>query len=74
MRKRIEHSATGKVVDKEIYDKLCVYAQEVVNKVCNEIAPEYDIIDIEALFTSALGYPFALQLSKYSAKCENEKG
>jgi hypothetical protein len=72
MRKRVEHSVNGKVVDKELYDKLCTYAQEVANKVCNEIAPEYDIIDIEGLFTSALGFPFALQLSKYAAKCEKE--
>ena len=72
MRKRVEHSTTGKVVDKEIYDKLCSYAQEVVNKVCNEIAPEYDIIDIEGLFISALGFPFAYQLMKYSAECEKE--
>jgi hypothetical protein len=74
MRKRIEHSINGKVVDKELYDKLCAYAQEVVNKVCNEIAPEYDIIDIEGLFISALGFPFALQLSKYAATCEKKKG
>ena len=72
MRKRVEHSATGKVVDLELHDKLCSYAKEVVDKVCNEIAPEYDIIDIEGLFKSALGYPFAYQLMKYSAKCEKE--
>ena len=72
MRKRIEHSVNGKVVDQELYDKLCAYAQEVANKVCNEIAPDYDIIDIEGLFRSALGFPFAYQLMKYSAECEKE--
>ena len=72
MRKRIEHSVNGKVVDRELYDKLCAYAQEVANKVCNEIAPDYDIIDIEWLFRSALGFPFAYQLMKYSAGCEKE--
>ena len=72
MRKRVEHSATGKVVDLELHDKLCSYAKEVADKVCNEIAPEYDIIDIEGLFKSELGYPFAYQLMKYSAKCDKE--
>ena len=72
MRKRVEHSATGKVVDLELHDKLCSYAKEVADKVCNEIAPDYDIIDIEGLFKSALGYPFAYQLMKYSAKCDKE--
>ena len=72
MRRRVEHSVNGKVVDRELYDKLCSYASEVVSKVCNEIAPEYDIIDVEGLFRSALGLPFAYQLMKYSAECEKE--
>ncbi len=72
MRKRVEHSVNGKVVDLELHDKLCSYASEVASKVCNEIAPEYDIIDIEGLFRSALGFPFAYQLMKYSAECEKE--
>ena len=72
MRKRVEHSVNGKVVDQGLHDKLYAYAQEVANKVCNEIAPEYDIIDIEGLFRSALGFPFAHQLMKYSAGCEKD--
>lgn len=39
MRKRVEHSVNGKVVDLELHDKLCSYAREVASKVCNEIAP-----------------------------------
>lgn len=74
MRKRVEHSLNGKVVDLDLHDRLCSYASEVASKVCNEIAPEYDIIDIEGLFKSALGFPFAYQLMKYSAECEKEKG
>ncbi len=74
MRKRVEHSLTGKIVDIEISDKLNEYAREVASKVCNEIAPDYDILDIESMFDSSLGYAFALELMRYSSKCDNEKG
>lgn len=72
MRKRVEHSVNGKVVDLELHDKLCSYAREVASKVCDEIAPEYDIIDIESMFDSSLGYAFALELMRYSSKCDKE--
>ena len=74
MRKRVEHTLTGKIVDIEISDKLNEYAREVAYKVCNEIAPDYDIIDIESMFNSSLGYAFALELMRYSSKCDNKKG
>lgn len=72
MRKRVEHSVNGKVVDLELHDKLRSYAYEVASKVCNEIAPEYDIIDVESMFDSSLGYAFALELMRYSSKCDKE--
>jgi hypothetical protein len=72
MRKRVEHSLTGKIVDIEISDRLSKYAMEVASKVCNEIATDYDILDIESMFDSSLGYAFALQLMRYSSKCDKE--
>jgi len=72
MRKRVEHSLTGKIIDIEISDRLNKYAREVASKVCNEIAPDYDILDIESMFDSSLGYAFALELMRYSSKCEKE--
>ncbi len=74
MRKRVEHSLTGKIIDTEISDRLNEYAREVASKVCNEIAPDYDILDIESMFDSSLGYAFALELMRYSSKCNKEKG
>lgn len=72
MRKRVEHSLTGKIVDIEISDRLSKYAMEVASKVCNEIAPDYDILDIEQMFNGSLGYAFALELMRYSSKCDKE--
>lgn len=72
MRKRVEHSLTGKIIDIEISDRLNKYAREVASKVCNEIAPDYDILDIESMFDSSLGYAFALELMRYSSKCDKE--
>ena len=72
MRKRVKHSLTGKIVDIEISDRLNKYAREVASKVCNEIAPDYDILDIESMFDSSLGYAFALELMRYSSKCDKE--
>lgn len=72
MRKRIGHLPNGKIKDTDVYEKLQDYAREVVNKVCNEIAPEYDIIDLEGLFKSVLGYPFSIELLHYSAKINSE--
>ena len=72
MRKRVKHSLTGKIVDIEISDRLNKYAREVASKVCNEIAPDYDILDIESMFDSSLGYAFALELMRYSSKCGKE--
>ena len=74
MRKRVEHSLTGKIIDTEISDRLNEYAREVASKVCNEIAPDYDILDIESMFNGSLGYAFTLELMRYSSKCDNEKG
>ena len=54
MRKRVEHSLTGKIIDIEISDRLNKYAREVASKVCNEIAPDYDILDIESMFNSLI--------------------
>lgn len=72
MRKRVEHSLTGKIIDIEVSDRLNKYAREVASKVCNEIAPDYDILDIESMFDSSLGYAFALELMRYSSKCDKE--
>lgn len=66
-RQRIERTTNGKYAETELVERIKDECTKFVQHICNDIAPNKDIMDLEQVVNAQLGCPFALELMHYSA-------
>lgn len=66
-RQRIERTQNGKYSETELVERIKDECAKFVHHICNDVAPNKDIMDLEQVVNAHLGYPFALELMHYSA-------
>ena len=66
-RQRIERTENGKYSETELVEHIKDECTKFVQHICNDIAPDKDIMDLEQVVNAQLVYPFALELMHYSA-------
>lgn len=71
LRKRVERTRNGKYAETKLVEKIQNECTNFVKHICAEVAPEKDIMDLEQIVLTSLGYPFALELMHYSAFIDN---
>lgn len=66
-RQRIERTENGKYSETELIERIKDECAKFVIHICNDVAPNKDIMDLEQVVNAQLGCPFALELMHYSA-------
>lgn len=66
-RQRIERTQNGKYAETELIKRIEDECVKFVMHICNDVAPNKDIMDLEQVVNAQLGYPFALEVMHYSA-------